>query len=86
MIFMTDNGEVDVAYLDGYSIRDRLLEGVMIECRIKSSKIVCAFKPEDQNYVSDLNPTKLLAEAEDYANNYADIFVTATNQDAWIEE
>lgn len=54
-----DTVEVDVAYFDGYPIGDRLLEGVMFECRIVDDKVVAVVHSEHVNYMNKLDSSWL---------------------------
>ncbi len=47
-----NNGQVAVAYLDGYSLAERLLEGVRFEMREVDGKLTCTgVHPEDADYM-----------------------------------
>jgi hypothetical protein len=56
-------GNLEHILIDGYNVDDRLLEGVLIECRLENGKWVASFQEEDSGYVSRLNETSLLMEA-----------------------
>ena len=85
--FMTDDGPVDVATVDGYNFGDRLLEGVMFHFRINVDKIVCiGVDPSSKKYFEDLNQQKWLDAAHAYAQDN-DIFgVPGERKDAWVVE
>lgn len=53
----TDLPEAEqVAYLDGYSLAERTLEGVMFVIRSDNGELVCdGVRPEDQEYYEDFS-------------------------------
>ena len=58
--------EVKKAYFDGYSVGDRLLEGVIFEITIVKGKIKARAVPGiDANYFADLNEKKWIKDIED---------------------
>lgn len=62
------------AYIDGYDIRDKLLEGIPILITIENDGSLSAkFKHEDSDYVNNFNIEKLLKEAVEFAET-SDIF------------
>jgi hypothetical protein len=67
VITCEDCGEIEMAYLDGYHVADRLLEGVCFEIRIEHGKIKATTAEEDQDYMSNLNEKKFLKVAAQYA-------------------
>lgn len=63
-----------MALLDGYSVGDRLLEGVMFECRKNDDGTFdVKVSPECAPYFSNLNEAKWLAAMKEYAEE-TDIF------------
>ena len=83
--FVTDMGPVDKVYLDGYSVGDRLLEGVLFECVIVNGKITVTGVAEHcRAYFEQLNTSKWLAAAQAFSQNH-DIFSTEDGTDAWAE-
>lgn len=84
--FMTDEGQVEKAYLNGYFFGDRLLEDVYFECTIVDDEIrVLGVIDEDKQYFSQLNEAMWLAAAQACATD-RDIFATKDGEDVWIEE
>lgn len=86
--------EIDVAYLDGYAVGDRLLEGVMFECRIDPTtgpdwNITVNVCPQHAEYFTALNHEMWLTKMTDYANDkYVDSFLANVEgtEDAYLEE
>ena len=62
-------GDIDYVLLDGYSVGDRLLEGVMFEIRRDGQGYKINVSAEDANYFSDLNEQKWLAKILKYASS-----------------
>ena len=91
--FEAYNGPTDMVLADGYSVGDRLLEGVMFECRFITvdpggeQKIVVNIQPECASYFSGLNETRWLREMQAAVNADYDSFIAPDGKgDAWIEE
>ena len=84
-----DGNEIPVAYIDGYSFADTLLEGVLFEISVRGDQLVC-----DRNHPSfDAYMSKFVAEQRAKWQAEAlqvalegDQLVTINNKDAWIEE
>lgn len=47
--------KVDVAYIDGYDVGDRILDGVMFEVRVINDKFVVKVSPSHEWYFQKLN-------------------------------
>lgn len=67
MQFFKDDGEneptpIPVAFFDGYSVGDTLLEGVMFQCTIIGDKIAVKVTDSCAKYFEGLNTTKWLKE------------------------
>ena len=73
--FETVSGKiVKTAEFDGYSIADRLLEGLMFQITVQEDgTLKASVKDKDKDYFSDFNQEKWLKIAVDYAYNN-DIF------------
>lgn len=94
MIFMVDDDTPDgaelgdVAYIDGYSVGDTLLEGCMFECRIVGDKIEVKVTDDCAKYFSGLNQEMWLKEISEFVNSDdCDTFQAynrAVSPDAWI--
>jgi hypothetical protein len=92
--FVAYNGATDVVLVDGYSVGDKLLEGVMFECRFfqvdpdAEQKIVVNIQPACAEYFSGLNETKWLRAVTAAVNdpNYDSFLASDEKGDAWIEE
>ena len=89
MKFMTESGEVEKVYIDGYPVGDRLLEGVMFECVIRGERVVVTgVTPTCEAYFDCLNRTKWIREVEEFAQT-RDLFCvdpSGSGDDAWIEK
>lgn len=48
-------GKIDIAYMNGYLIGDRMLEDVNIECKIVEGKISFSFQEWQKAYTDKLN-------------------------------
>lgn len=74
--FEDDNGnQFDTAYFDGYSIGDRLLEGVMFEVKIENEQIkVLGVRDDCKQYFSRLNQESWLETAQEYVEEGGDLF------------
>lgn len=72
--FVDQKGQkIEAAYIDGYNIAERLLEGVMIEMTFSDKgKLQASFQQKDQNYVEDLNIKNFLKLAKETAQEYLD--------------
>jgi hypothetical protein len=81
--------EIDVAFLDGYSVGDTLLEGVMFACTVHNGKIRVEVDPSCAKYFSGLNEKRWLAEMTEFANSEdCDSFLANPQgtEDAWLIE
>jgi hypothetical protein len=98
VVFMTERGSVEFALIDGYSIGDTLLEGVMFECRLELDEageqvVSVNIEPQCAEYFSNLNEKKWLALVHQTVNAKrggewdCDSFLAPDGRaDAWIEE
>lgn len=83
--FMTDDGEVTYAYVDGYDFGDTLLEGVLFIVKIK----VVTFKidgvaDDAVEYMKNMNMKKWSKAALDFCKDN-DIFIAPDRKsDAWV--
>lgn len=92
---MTEKGEVEVAYVDGYSFGDTLLEGVLFEVRVKNDQLVCEAHHESADtYLKRFNSAQVkdwYADALRVAVVDGDGLVTANRhghgeEDVWVED
>ena len=83
--FTTDEKKYECAYIDGYLVGERLLEGVMFEIRIVGKKFKAKVIDQYKEYFETLNTKKWLKAVESYcAQN--DMFSTAAEngEDCWV--
>ena len=73
-----DGRTTQVAFLDGYSFGDRLLEGVCFKCTVAKGGMTVEFVEPNNTYVKGLNKKKWLKEAKDFAVQH-DIFDEAAD-------
>lgn len=67
-------GRIEMSLLDGYGVGDRLLEGVMFECRQNDDNTFdVAISPKHAEYFSKLNEKKWLGEIKEAAK-HQDVF------------
>lgn len=89
--FMSENGPLDSAVIDGYSFGDRLLEDTHFIIKInKNGKFRAETHPDSKRYMGDLNEKKWLKEAEIFSEQN-DIFMhpdfeKGVHDDVWIED
>jgi uncharacterized protein (UPF0335 family) len=84
--FETESGKtIKTAQFDGYSIGDRLLEGLMFQVDIQDDGTMKVYvKPNDQKWFDQFNTTKWLKEAQEFAEKN-DIFEDPTSgEDCWL--
>ena len=91
MQFMNDEGPMDpqVAYLNGYSIAERLLEDLLFKIEIIDDEIRCTgFHPDSERRVKNLLPQQAIdayiKEMEVFAKKH-DIFIDTNGEDCWID-
>ena len=60
-------GEIDMAYVDGYSFGDRILDGVVFEATIVDDDIRVVVRDDAKRYFEDLNQEKWLKAAKEHA-------------------
>lgn len=88
-ILMTDNGPVAEGLLDGYSIGDRLLEGVMFRILIVNNEITCPGVVADhEDYMVQFSTeqrAKWNESAVESCIQWGDNLRTADGEDIWIE-
>jgi len=63
-------GNLPMAYLDGYAVGDRLLEGVRFEITLDNGKVKATTHPDAKDYMANLNEKKWLKEAVRTADGY----------------
>ena len=66
--YCNDFHEVNFAECDGYSVGERLLDGVMFIISIVENKFKAEIRPDYAEYFSKLNEQKWLLAIEDYCN------------------
>jgi hypothetical protein len=84
--FETESGKtIMTAEFDGYSIADRMLEGLMFQITIQpDGTLKASVNPEDEDFFSDFNTTKFLKMAVEYAEKL-DIFTDPlSGEDCWL--
>lgn len=87
MKFISDNGEEQEAYLDGYYFADRLLEGVLFKCVIENDKVkVIGPAKENDPYFKKLNRETFLQRAQEFAEKTDSFCDLSGKKEIWIEE
>lgn len=83
--FVSECGDEEYAYINGYDFGDTLLEGVLFRIEIDNNKFTCnQVDLEAFDYFQQLNQKKWFKEAVKYANQN-DIFIAPDGKsDAWI--
>jgi hypothetical protein len=84
--FETESGKtIMTAQFDGYSIAERMLEGLQFQITIQPDGTLKAWvKPEDEDFFSDFNTTKFLKMAVEYAEEN-DIFDDPeSGEECWL--
>ena len=76
-------GIVDCVLFDGYTVDDRLLEGVMFECRHDEKRHINVNGVQKcfAKYFSDLNEKKWLKEVEEVVQDYDILSCSKCGQD-----
>jgi len=84
--FETESGKIiTTAEFDGYSIAERLLEGLMFQITIQpDGTLKASVKPSDEEYFSQFNTTKFLKEAEDYASDCDEFTDPVSGESCWL--
>lgn len=83
--FETESGKtIKTAQFDGYSIGDRLLEGLMFQVDIQDDGTMKVYvKPNDQKWFDQFNTAKWIKEAQEFAESN-DIFEDPiSGEDCW---
>ena len=82
--FETESGKtIKTAQFDGYSVAERLLEGLMFQVDIQDGNMNVYVKPQDQEFFDQFNTTKWLEKAKEFAEKN-DIFEDPiTGEDCW---
>jgi hypothetical protein len=83
--FETESGKtIKTAQFDGYSVGDRLLEGLMFQVDIQDDGTMKVYvKPEDEDWFDQFNTAKWLKEAQKFAEQN-DIFEDViSGEDCW---
>lgn len=60
-------GPLEYGLIDGYGFGDRLLEGVKFRVSVDAGVVTVVVDPQDERYFADLNQTKWLKEAKQFA-------------------
>jgi len=61
-------GDLEFALVDGYNVRDRMLEDVWFRIKETETGFIAESLPQDGRYLSDFNMTKILKEIAEYAS------------------
>lgn len=71
LLCLNDNKykKVNEAYVDGYAVGDRLLEGVVFRITLEGNKFKASTPAEFVTYMEDLNEKKWLKEVEKFCEN-----------------
>lgn len=86
MKFMTDNGEVSEAIMDGYLIGDRQLEGVRFVFTIENNNLKVRVHKDDKEYFTQFNQEYWFNEALEYIEHDPDCLETDLGGDyVWID-
>lgn len=83
--FVSDRGDEEYAYVDGYDFGDKLLEGILFRIVIENNKFTCnQVDLESFDYFETLNKKMWFKSAVTFAKQN-DIFIAPNgNSDAWI--
>lgn len=84
--FETESGKtIMTAQFDGYSIADRMLEGLQFQITIQPDGTLKAWvKPEDEDLFSDFNTTKFLKMAVEYAEGNDSFVDPVSGEECWL--
>lgn len=84
--FETESGKtIMTAEFDGYSIADRMLEGLMFQITIQpDGTLKASVKPEDEDFFSDFNTTKFLKMAVEYAEGNDSFVDPVSGEECWL--
>lgn len=84
--FETESGnKVTTAEFDGYSIDERLLEGLIFQITIQpDGTLKSSVRTEDEDYFSQFNTSKFLKEAEDYAVECDEFTDPLSGEHCWL--
>ena len=84
--FETESGKtIMTAEFDGYSIADRMLEGLMFQITIQpDGTLKASVKPEDEDFFSDFNTTKFLKLAVEYAEGNDSFVDPLSGEECWL--
>ena len=84
--FETESGKnIMTAQFDGYSIAERMLEGLQFQITIQPDGALKAWvKPEDEDFFSDFNTTKFLKMAVEYAEGNDSFVDPVSGEECWL--
>lgn len=84
--FETESGKtIMTAQFDGYSIADRMLEGLQFQITIQPDGTLKSWvKPEDEDFFSDFNTTKFLKMAVEYAEGNDSFVDPVSGEECWL--
>ena len=84
--FETESGKnIMTAQFDGYSIAERMLEGLQFQITIQPDGTLKAWvKPEDEDFFSDFNTTKFLKMAVEYAEGNDSFVDPVSGEECWL--
>lgn len=75
---------VTTALFDGYPVGDRILEGVMFECRVVGDKVVVTgVREEDREYFNRLKTKNLLERVTEWVQDH-DLFEDGDGNDVYL--
>ena len=83
--FETESGKtIKTAQFDGYSIGDRLLEGLMFQVDIQDDGTMKVYvKPNDQKWFDQFNTAKWLKEAREFAEGNDSFVDPISGEECW---
>ena len=84
--FETESGKtIMTAQFDGYSIAERMLEGLQFQITIQPDGTLKSWvKPEDEEIFSDFNTTKFLKMAVEYAEGNDSFVDPVSGEECWL--
>jgi hypothetical protein len=83
--FETESGKtIKTAQFDGYSVGERLLEGLMFQVDIQDDGTMKVYvKPEDQDWFDQFNTTKWLQKAQKFAESNDSFVDPISGEECW---
>jgi hypothetical protein len=84
--FETESGKnIMTAQFDGYSIAERMLEGLQFQITIQPDGTLKAWvNPEDEDFFSNFNTTKFLKMAVEYAEGNDSFVDPVSGEECWL--